>query len=189
MQGIPASVTAPLIMSLADLLSLANTLQDVAVSVAKRIFMVQIEEADGGVCPCCDRFGKVYKRKHDRVMAEGLLWLYELSRKHGMEKFHNKGNKSPRHVVRNGGSLAFNRHWGMVQQKPNPKDPSKRTSGQWRITTKGVWFVEGRLTIPKYCTIYNKVPWRFSEEKTDISGSLGRPFHYRELMDEDGKDD
>jgi hypothetical protein len=30
---------------------------------------------DGGYCPCCDRWGKIYPRQSNSSMARALIWL------------------------------------------------------------------------------------------------------------------
>ncbi len=145
-------------------------------------FFQEAEKPKGSFCPCCGRFGKIYKRKLNKPMAESLVWVYSQTVRHG-EKYYSIGDKAPRHVVRNGGSLASNRWWGLVEQEPN-EDESKHTSGNWKITDKGMLFIRDEITVPKYCTTYNTKALAFSDEHTDIVGALGRPFHYRDLMEE-----
>ena len=34
-------------------------------------------EGDGGHCPCCDRWGKIYRRGLNSSMARSLIWLVQ----------------------------------------------------------------------------------------------------------------
>ena len=150
---------------------------------ARELLFKQMETNKGGVCPCCGRFGKIYKRKLNKAMAESLVWVYDQQMRSGLGKYFSIGDQAPRHVVRNGGSLASNRWWNLVEQEPN-EDESKHTSGNWKITEKGIAFIRDEITVPKYCTTYNTRALEFSDEHTNIVGALGRPFHFRELMEE-----
>jgi hypothetical protein len=147
----------------------------------KERFFQEVERSKGGFCPCCGRFGKVYKRKLNRPMANGLIWLFKMFLANG-EKFVSIGDAAPRHVVRNGGSLASNRWWGFVEERLNPK--KQRTSGYWKITPKGREFIRGEITVPSHCVLFNNSIQSFSGELIDISYALGEPFDYKELMED-----
>jgi len=138
---------------------------------------------DGGICPCCDRFTKIYNRKFNKAMAFSLCWLYRENIHRG-QVWASIGDKAPRKVVRNGGSLATCAWWGLVRQRTSDSNPEKRTSGLWQITEQGIQFVECRITIPSHATTYNAQVIEFNhKQKISIAQALGRPFHYTELME------
>ena len=131
---------------------------------------------EGGVsCPCCGQFVKKYARKLTTSMAVGLISLYRQSAK-GAVAVHIKKIE-----MLNGGEFAQLRRWGLIREVKN-EDTSKRTSGLWLITSKGIDFVEGNIQVPRYCDTYNGKTLGFSDEQTDIHQALGSKFNYREMM-------
>jgi len=146
-------------------------------------FFREAEKPKGSFCPCCGRFGKVYKRKLSRPMANGLLWLFTVFLEDG-DEFVSIGDRGPRYVVRSNGSVSSNEWWGLAEEKPNPDDPKKRTSGNWKITPKGRQFVREEIRVPSHCIIFNKRTLGFTDDLISIVDALGRPFNYRELMED-----
>lgn len=143
-------------------------------------FFTEAAEPAGTQCPVCDRFGKIYPRKHNSSMAMGLIWLFQ---QHLISpgEYVSVGGRAPRAIMKNGGSYASNRWWGLVEREEN-SDTKKHTSGNWRITERGLQFVRGEIEVPSHVLTYNAECIDSSETMTTISQSLGRPFDYRELM-------
>jgi hypothetical protein len=157
-----------------DLASLRNKLFD------------QANTQHGGICPCCDRFTKVYERCFNRAMAEALIWLYSETKRGKADSngYVNIGDAAPRHVMRNGGSLASGRWWGLVEKLAlDDDDEIRHSSGTWKITPRGIDFVEGKISIPSHVRTYNAANIGNSDTLTTISKSLKRPFNYSELME------
>ncbi len=145
--------------------------------VARYRFFEDINGSDGTICPCCDRFGKVYVRKFNAGMARTLIWLY---RHRG---YTHLPTTAPRSVLSDNqvGKLQF---WGMAEAKPNDDDPAKRASGWWRISSVGVAFIEGGITANSHVIEYNQNVMGWRDDQVTMSDVLGRPFHYQELMQE-----
>jgi len=74
------------------------------------------------------------------------------------------------------------RHWGLIEAKENVDD-AKQTSGYWRLTQQGIYFVQGELTIPKYVRLYDNEALSFEGEHLTIQQCLGNKFNYTELME------
>jgi hypothetical protein len=75
----------------------------------------------------------------------------------------------------------FLRHWGLLEQEPNA-DPTKKDSGNVRITELGCQFVLGKVSVPKGLYQYNDAVERFTEETTTCREALGQKFNYDDLM-------
>lgn len=132
----------------------------------------------GTHCPCCDQFVKLYKRKLNSTMAAGVCWLATES---GVERqWVSVSERAPRWVVSTR-QLATVEHWGLIESKPNV-DESKRCSGIWRITLRGVRFVRGEIGVPKHVYLYNARLRGFSDEWTTVHEALGDAYDYAELM-------
>lgn len=128
---------------------------------------------DGVTCPCCGTFARRYKRKLTLPMVKWLAWLV--------------GRWAPLHrwvdvresTVRGGdyGKLVY---WGLVEQRPND-DKSKRTSGMWRPTDRGIAFMDARLTVPSHAFVYDGNVEGFTDVQVSIDDVAGA-FDYSELM-------
>ena len=135
----------------------------------------------GATCPCCNQFVKMYKRKLNSTMARSLVRLYHLDKFNSIY-YHNVN--IVKSVSESVGDFAKLLYWGMIEQKPNDDDKSKKNAGMWKITDKGRMFVEGKIKVPKHVNVYNSKPYGFTMEETDIKEALGDKFDYSELMKE-----
>ena len=134
----------------------------------------------GGVdCPCCRQNVFLYERQIYKTIAEQLIALYRLNQvKPGF--YHIGKIKVPDKPI--GGDFAKMRYWGLIEGEKND-DPEKRSSGNWRITQRGIDFVERRITIPQICFVYNKKPLKLGGRPVTILDCLRKDrFRYDELM-------
>lgn len=136
---------------------------------------------DGGVCPCCDRWGKVYGRAINKTMADSLEWLYHKNTAMGVRTWIDVPNTAPTFVIRSN-QLPTLRWWGLVErQEKDPTDKLQKHSGKWRITLKGADFVEGKLLVPKKVFTYNGEVTSTSDELVAFSNCTG-DFDYEATM-------
>ena len=154
-----------------------DTLQD----AKERLFS---ELGAGTTCPCCGQYARLYKRKLNRTMAKGLVWLVRASGPGGLA-WVDYGAIGPRWLQKTGGTLATLEHWGLIEAKPNRTDPAKRCSGIWRPRAEGVRFVKGEVRVPAKVHLYNNAIMGWSKETVNIEEALGEPFDYQEMMNED----
>jgi hypothetical protein len=134
---------------------------------------------DGTYCPCCGRFSKVYRRKLNSGMAAGLIWLvraFEVS-----SDWIEPQKDAPRYVLNNRemGKLV---HWGLAELKPNDDDSSRKTTGLWRPTRRGIDFVYNRCIVPARVYLYLNMILGFDSKMISIQTALGNKFDYEELM-------
>jgi len=128
-------------------------------------------EGDGGICPCCDRSGKVYQLRLHQTFALGLRWIDV----HGEEDgWINVQNNAPRFMLKskNYGMLA---HWGILES-------FSMRSGIWRVTPKGKDFLRGLINLPSSVFIYDDKVWAFSSEEVSFRGCFGTHFDFDEMM-------
>ena len=136
-------------------------------------------KGEGGYCPCCSRWGKVYPINIHRTMARALHWLSTTSfRNH--DGWVNVREVAPKWVLR-GGVLTSLKHWGLVQLYP--RDKKEAASGILRVTDKGLNFLFNGYSIPKTAYIYADNLVDYSTEFTDVQGALKSAFDYAEMMD------
>jgi hypothetical protein len=144
---------------------------------------------DGATCPCCEQHAEVYKRPLTSSMAYVLCLLF---------RFHRSG--FPVHVptfilqhitkasvaaaVR--GDFAKLRYWGLLEEVLGERPDRSTTQvsiGYWKITPKGVAFVEGMSRVPSHVYLYNgeRID-KHVETTVDIHEALGTRFHYDEVV-------
>jgi hypothetical protein len=134
-------------------------------------------EGDGGHCPCCDRWGKIYPRSLNVTMARSLIWLAHHS---ANWDWVDVPKSAPRWLVRSN-QLPTLRWWGLVERHGND-DPTKRHSGLWRVTERGDLFAQNRLQVPKKVYTYNADVKSFSDELITIRDCV-ESFDYSAVME------
>jgi len=135
-------------------------------------------QGGGGVCPCCDRWGKVYARSINKTMARSLIWLAHHS---ADGTWMDVPKTAPKWLLRSN-QLATLRWWGLVQRKPSADDEDKH-SGMWRATKAGKAFANNEIAVPKKAFTYNGEVEGFSEETITVDKCVER-FNYHEVMEE-----
>jgi hypothetical protein len=138
------------------------------------------DNPNGADCPTCGRYAKIYHRSLNSCMAQFLIYLNKKSGD-GTPWIHVQSQKDAAHLL-HGGDHAKLRHWKLIEEMPNIDAPSKKCSGNWRITEKGKMFARNEITVPgKVVLLFNEC-LGFSEDHVTISQALGEDFNYPELM-------
>lgn len=136
-------------------------------------------EHDGGHCPVCDRWGKVYARGINATMAQSLVWLSQAHKdEHG---WVDVPNTAPRWLVRSN-QLPTLKWWKLVERRANTEESANKYSGMWRVTELGSQFVSGAVSVPKRVFTYNNVVEGFSEEHVFIRDCGFVLFNYPDVM-------
>lgn len=110
----------------------------------------------------------IYRATKDgKVDADGFLHVIDL-----LSKDANRARSVPRL-----------RHWGLLERhKDSQRTKTTNSAGLYRITQKGIDFVEGRIRVPKAANIYLNRLHSFSEETVSIHEALTKEFDYAEHM-------
>ena len=145
-----------------------------------KIYLRQ-EFAKGTDCPCCGQFVKLYKRKLNSGMSLFLIGLYKLSKNNGVRCFKNQ--IIMRKMNLNTSSLDYSiiKHFDLIEEEID-HETEKKNSGYWKITQKGIEFIEQKIEVPSHVHIYNGKVLGFADTTTNIITSLGNKFSYNELM-------
>ena len=145
-------------------------------------------DGEGGHCPCCERWGRIYKRGINETMAMSLIWLCVEGK--FTDAWIDVPNTAPRWLVRSN-QLATLRWWGMVERmapnsddrEPDPdREGDNKHSGMWRGTLEGFRFVRRETDAPEAVFTYNAKLVRVSDERVYIDECMGKKFSYRETM-------
>ena len=135
-------------------------------------------EHEGGKCPVCDRWGKVYPRAINRTMARSLIWLTQA--KPVKDDWVDVPVQAPKWLVRSN-QLATLRWWGLVERMAHDAG-EKKFSGMWRVTDFGRAFVEGLATVPKKVFTYKGEVEGVSLETVKIRDCFSSLFDYEATM-------
>ena len=139
-----------------------------------RVKWKQTIREDGGHCPCCDRWGKIYPRHFNNTMARSLMWLAK------QNDWCDVPNMAPREIVRSN-QLPTTRWWGLCERQTSDDSGSKH-SGWWRVTDKGYSFACGITTIPKTAYTYNGDVLGFDDDLIHIKDTFKTKFDYEKVM-------
>jgi len=137
----------------------------------------------GGDCPCCDRWGKVYRYKISEADAKALLWM--CSHTDIDNTWIDMPRQAPRWVVATN-SFTKLKWWGAIQRHPavssSEDGRDKKFTGMWRVTDLGLLFGERLTQLPKYAYVYNDRLKSLSDETCFISDCFKEHFDYEEIM-------
>jgi hypothetical protein len=87
----------------------------------------------------------------------------------------------PRWLVRSN-QLPTLRWWGLVERMYNEDDPTKKHSGHWRVTQKGIEFANNQLEVPQKVFTYNAEVESFGDEMVRIADCVDH-FDYSTVME------
>lgn len=136
-----------------------------------------VVEGEGGHCPCCERWGRVYKRSINETMARSLIWLCKAP---SVDGWVDVPNQAPRWLIRSN-QLPTLRWWDLVQRAKS-EDVDKKHSGMWRPTELGIAFVKGEVSMPKTVYTYAGEREKYGDEVIKITDCFGSHFSYAEVM-------
>ncbi len=135
-------------------------------------------EDEGGYCPVCARWGKIYGRSLNETMARSLIWLVSTPLENGWVDVPLKG---PRWLVRSN-QLPTLKWWGLVERCPADEKSKIKHSGLWRPTDLGYDFVRSAVRVPKKVFTYNDQVEAHSTETVSIDQCFNTHFDYQEVM-------
>lgn len=136
-------------------------------------------EGDGGYCPVCTRWGKIYGRSLNQTMARSLVWL--VAAPLDDNGWVDVPLKAPRWLVRSN-QLPTLKWWGLVERCPADKDSKIKHSGLWRPTALGYDFVHAGARVPKKVFTYNDRVEGHSTETVALHQCFKTNFDYQEVM-------
>jgi hypothetical protein len=137
---------------------------------------------EGCKCVVCKQNVKMYKKKIDSQMAYFLIRLHKITKENPTKRFfHVQDDINV--TLKVGGSWAKLRYWELIEEQPKDSSATeKRTSGMWRITMKGIDFVEGKINVLKYVKLYNQTFYGYDGDEVSIREAIKDKFNYQELM-------
>lgn len=155
---------------------------DDTLSLARQRVMANLDI--GSRCPCCLQLAKRYRRRLYSGIAVAFIYFGRLSGEERAWVSTRELLKSKTMVVRNSGRADFAKlaHWGLIEERPNEVDADKRTSGIWRLTVRGLAFLNLKVKVSSHVLLYDGKLKGFSGIEVSLDECLGRKFSYSELM-------
>ena len=143
---------------------------------------------EGCQCKICDQNVKLYKRNFNSAMSLVMIKIAEETK--ALEGFQtpiwiqveNLLKAAPDIPSTARGDFPKAVHWGLLEKQKGERDDGSNRMGWYQITRKGIDFVDGRITIPKWVQIYNNEVVGFAEEHITIQEALGTKFNYNEMI-------
>ena len=145
---------------------------------ARTDWMYQIN-GDGGYCPCCDRWGKIYARQFNSSMAKALIWLVGK----GL-RWTDVPNTAPKWLTRTN-QLPTVRWWGLVVRRES-EDRAVKHSGMWQPTRRGIAFASNEIELPSTVYTYNNKVVRYNDDLIRIQDAFKTRFDYEQVVDASG---
>ena len=148
-----------------------------ALQAAVLAFRAGIRTPEGHVCPVCDRWARVHRRRITAGAASTAAWMFKY---HG-EAWVHVAAAAPKRLIQN---REYNRlgYWDLLEPQPNVTDPKKRTLGLWRLTVPGIAWVRQSLVVPAWVEIYNDAVVRRADTMVPFSASMAEHFDYDEFL-------
>jgi hypothetical protein len=147
-------------------------------SLAEAREWVMANRDDGVRCPCCDRYAKRYWRQLHSGVITYLIKFLRVTLANPDEPWHHY-----RTFGNDGQDYRKAQAWELIEPRPGNEDPDKKQSGYWRLLPKGIDFLYGRTTVPKYAIIYNDTLEGFDGPQVTVVDCLTKKFSYPELME------
>jgi hypothetical protein len=157
-------------------------------------------------CGFCDRPVKLYCRHLDKGMARPLRRLYRYAQAmvragRPWDEWMDYRNDRAAGEARNHSLMRFEQAdsaiaeceqpirvaggWGLIEQpalRVTTRDGALRRNGRWRITRRGIQFVEKKLVVPRSMYHYNNHCYGFTMDDTTFEQALGEPFDLGDLL-------
>lgn len=133
----------------------------------------------GYVCQCCGQFVKMYSRPFLSSMALVLIAIYKSGKTDffHVERFLKNLNRGDLR-----GDFHKARFWGLLEKKIELRADNSPRNGFYKITGRGILFVEGKLSIPERILIFDNKFMGYEGKEVTILDVLGKKFDYSELM-------
>lgn len=137
----------------------------------------------GTHCPCCQQYARNYKRKLNSGMARSLIHIYNWYTQQKTRKpFLHVKDYLRENALHNSHDWTLLKYWDLLELKKEEREDGSSRNGYYRITQKGILFVEGKIKVWDHIYIYNNEVQGFSQDTLTIKQALGNKFDYAELM-------
>lgn len=130
-------------------------------------------------CPICEQNIKIHPYTLNRNVCELLIKACKIDVS-GKKWFH--GERDLGTTQKEGGTFAKLKHWGLIERKPNPKDPNKAIKGMWCVTVLAMEFIGQKVKLPSKVYLYNSKLISKQRDEISIVDAIGNYDDYAALM-------
>jgi hypothetical protein len=138
---------------------------------------LKVLEGKGGDCPCCKRHGKYNGYSITKTDARFLVWIFTNGDKDG---WVHTPTQAPREFLQ-AKSFTNLRYWALIENYPNDNKKIKG-SGLWRITKKGIKYMQGEMQLPKKAFVFDRTLMGFSEKQVYFRECFKENFDLEQVM-------
>lgn len=139
------------------------------------------DASKGFRCPQCGAYHRRYHRKFNANMALSLIFLY----KNSQRGFIHLENEMIAAGFKRCGDASYLRWYHLIEAMDQPREDGSPKNGKYKITGRGMLFVEQKMKVQNTYIIYNGKHEGFEGPEISIIDALGKKFDYRELMSGD----
>lgn len=146
---------------------------------------------DGGTCPCCGSYVKVYKRTINKNAITALAIII----KHSFKVVENKIEFNYIHIQEVFSKLGMRatsmdyiqlERFGLIEEMPDTRSKEEKkllkNIGMWRPTMRGYDFFIGKVYIEKYHYVYNNETIKKSIKHVHVTDCFKERFKYTDIL-------
>lgn len=134
----------------------------------------------GYVCDCCGSFCKEYVRRLQSSACLVLIYMVKYGKTTGFVHVENFLKEIGKSELR--ADYHKLRFWSLLEAKKELREDESSRNGYYKITGRGLAFVNNRISVPEHVIIFNNQSQGFEGQNKFISELLGNKFSYSELM-------
>jgi hypothetical protein len=140
--------------------------------------------SEGVICPCCNQYAKLYKRKLSSSMTIALIEIFKAHKQIGFDYFHVEDyfKSLPNLPSSIRGDFPKLKHWNLIYGKEENREDSSPRNGYYMISGRGIRFLRNQLSVPSHIFLYNNEVKDVSETLVSVTDCLGAKFNYHEMM-------
>jgi len=111
---------------------------------ARKIFAI------GGKCPCCDRYGRIYRRSLQNRLVNVLVLMYEITEQYSPPDGWINLSEYKEEIKERCGTHEFSKLklWSLIEQQ-------SPFSSTWRLTESGILFLGGKVKVPRTVIVFD----------------------------------
>lgn len=130
----------------------------------------------GFTCPCCSQYVRLYKRSFNSNMGLALTFLYKSN------GFVHLEDEMAKNGYKRCGDASYLVWYGFVEKLPLKREDNSKRNGYYKITGRGIMFMEGKITAKEKFLMYNNKCEGFDGKDITIQEALGTKFSFQKLM-------
>ncbi len=125
----------------------------------------------GTKCVLCGRYDKVYARTPTSGMVVALSLMHD-----GFKEKYVKHSDLRKKLGNTGSDFTLMIFWGLIKR-------SSKTRDYYRVTSRGLLWLQGKIKIARYAYVYHGKLLRLSKRLVTVHEAWGAHFDLKALLD------